>query len=393
MSCGGFNWVVLGAKNCNQAPLFVVPGAENCIQEPLYVVPSANECGSQAVPVVIVPAKPTGLIATNIGNTSFTLNWNPDATATSFTATWGTYNGIVTGNTAQFSGLPILTTYSCLVTAINSNGSVKSDLYAVSTTDIPGNPTNIKLIQRGTTYFIISCNTVQYATSYILTWSGITFTFNATTGATQTFTFGSLNPQMAALPASTSSNCIIQPTNNAGSGSGLIGISTTSVQSNVQLLNNLFPIPFYATTTPTNFASITIPNDFDILNNPAYFNSPADATAGGNFNFYFLLSSLAWTGSNAFAAGFYFYGIKAGIPFQLNGNSSLLLNGQFFDKNTQLRFTPNPLTGKYTNWLGWIYPGAQLIMLITASDGSLDMNRLTSGFMRVQLTYNSFSTT
>lgn len=390
MSCGGYNWLVPASKNCNQAPLFVVPGAKNCIQEPLYVVPSANECGG-GQQGRIVPAKPSGLIASNIGNTSFTLTWNPDVTAVSFTATWGTYVGVVTGNTAQFTGLPILTTYSCQVIATNPNGSVKSDLLAVSTTDIPGNPTNITLIQRGTTYFIIKCDTIQYATSYILTWNAITFTFNATTGPTQTFTFGSLNPLMTALPPSTSSTCVIQPTNNAGSGSGSIPMATTAIQTNVRLMNNLFPIPFYASLTPTNFATITIPNDFDILNNSAYFTNN-DPTAGGNFLFYFLLSSVVWTGSNAFGCGFNFYGNKANIPFKLNGNSSLLTNGQFFSRLTQLTFTPDPLTGNYTNWFGWIYPGAQLVMLIGAS-AQFDMNVQASGFMRVEITYNSFSTT
>jgi len=389
MSCGGFNWLVLAAKNCIQAPLFVVPDARNCIQEPLYVVPSANECDGGGQVGNIVPAKPRGLSASNITNTSFTLSWDPNPTATSFTATWGPYIGTIVGNTAQFTGLPALVTYSCLVTAINSNGSVKSDLFAVTTTDVPGNPTNITILRRGTTYFIVRCDTVQYATRYAVFWNSVTFTFNATAGLTQTFNFGSTNPLMAPLTDSTSSTCIIQPTNDAGNGVGTIPISTTAEILNVRLLNVSFPDPFYVSTV--SLGTITIPNDFDLQNNPDFFGASVDAN--GKFLLTIQLSSAVWPNSNGFAVGFNLYGQLVGVPVPLNGNTSLLTTGQFFSRLTQLTWTPNPLTGTNVNWTGWITPGAQLVMLLTGSDGTFDINTQNNGYLWLDITYNSFSAT
>ena len=87
------------------------------------------------------PAAPTGLAAEDITDDSFVVSWTLVAGVTyTASATPGPVAGVVSGNSASFTGLAANTAYSVVITATNSAGSTPSVPLAVSTLPTPPPP-------------------------------------------------------------------------------------------------------------------------------------------------------------------------------------------------------------------------------------------------------------
>eukprot|EP01029_Cantina_marsupialis_P024669 TRINITY_DN6398_c0_g2_i1.p1 TRINITY_DN6398_c0_g2~~TRINITY_DN6398_c0_g2_i1.p1 ORF type:complete len:1210 (-),score=31.22 TRINITY_DN6398_c0_g2_i1:253-3882(-) len=153
-----------------------------------------------------LPAIPSGLTATNVGQTSFTVEWNSVGGASSYDlqireqgGSWQTFN--TTGASYNYSSASAETTYEFRVRANNDVGSSSYSAIASVTTDAaptaPDAPTNLAASDITENSMTISWDVVGDADSYDLqvkvsTASTWTMVENLTTN---TYDYTSLNPE------------------------------------------------------------------------------------------------------------------------------------------------------------------------------------------------------
>lgn len=254
-----FSWGTFSKNNTQPNTVFTgLPlGTSNSL-----LITAYNEDGSifstpQTVTTLTPsPSKPSGLVATSVGTTSFDVSWNASAYASSYSALWGTTSpSSATGTRASFTGLPFGTTSNVVVYASNAVGTTASDPLPVSTRyPTPGQPTGV------TAYNILS-------TSFDCSWSPASFgqTYSALWGSYSGLVSGTTASFTGLTPSSTS-NLVIYVTNPGGSNSS----SPVAVTTNP-------PAP----ATPSNVAAYNITGtSFDCSWSPAEYASSYSATWG-----------------------------------------------------------------------------------------------------------------
>jgi len=165
------------------------------------IVTSFNESGTNASAsfnVITVPSTPSITSFGSITYSNFTVYYSGGSGATSFTYT---LNGVTTtpvgtsSGAATFSGLSASTTYSVVVTATNSSGSVSSGASSVTTAvAIPSAPSGVTASSITSTGFTISWSGSSTATAYTFTLNGSPVTPSSVSVGGQTATFTGLSP-------------------------------------------------------------------------------------------------------------------------------------------------------------------------------------------------------
>lgn len=171
-------------------------------------------------------AVPTSLSASNITQTSATLNWSAVSAATSYTvqyklatATSWTSAGTVSSTSMNISGLTAATNYNWTVKANCSGFAVNASFTTsgVTTCAVPTSLTTTNIGQTSATLNWVpvsnaSSYTVQYKTSAATTWTSLNSTTNSLT--------------LSNLIAATSYNWLVKA--NCSSNSAVVNFTTTS---------------------------------------------------------------------------------------------------------------------------------------------------------------------
>jgi len=189
------------------------------------IVTATNSSGSvQSAPFPVatkvpVPAAPSGLNSYSVTSNSFQSSWTPVPYADSYTALWGSTPGVVSFNTASFSGLPVLTTSNLVVTASNASGTTSSSNFPITTGyPYPAAPTGLTAYSISSSSFDCSWSAVPYAVSYTALWGS---TAGDVSGTTASFT---------GLPTAVTSNLVVSAVNPAGSAASLpLAVTTSNV--------------------------------------------------------------------------------------------------------------------------------------------------------------------
>lgn len=234
---------------------------------------SAVSTGLPVTTATGAPQPPTNVTASSITQTGFSCSWTAGAFATGYTATWGTFNGVVTGTTAVFTGLPTNTTHSLIVTSTNPYGSAAAPGVNVSTLPSPPPaPTGLATVNRATNRFTLTWSTALPATVYTATWGTYTGVVN---GNTATFTN---------LPAGTTNNCIVVANNGQGSTpSAPLSVTTASpiTFDTGQQVQTSGQIGFFI--GPLSPGTFVVPSNFDIYNNGGTVVNNTYVTLPGTF--------------------------------------------------------------------------------------------------------------
>ena len=97
---------------------------------------SVTASAALSVTTPSVPGAPSGLYSSSVAGTSFTVNWTPGAFTNSYTYTLNgnsTSPSSTTSTSASFTGLTGATSYTVVVTAVNTYGTTSSSGLAVAT--------------------------------------------------------------------------------------------------------------------------------------------------------------------------------------------------------------------------------------------------------------------
>ena len=206
------------------------------------IVTAVNNTGSavsnplSVTTLIAAPTQPTDLSNNTITSSGFTISWSGGTGATSYTYT---LNGsaatpsspsslLGTATSATFTGLSASTTYSVIVTAVNSTGSVVSTPLSVTTAiSPPTQPTFNTTTSITSTAFTVNWSGGSGATSYTYTLNGSAATPSSSITQSATFT---------SLTANTAYNVIVTAVNNGGStSSSSLSVSTYPSNSLVSL--------------------------------------------------------------------------------------------------------------------------------------------------------------
>jgi len=179
-----------------------------------------------------VPAIPTTLAATNIGQTSFTANWNPVTNASSYKLKIdnGAFTDVGNVTTYDISSLTAGTTHNYYVEASNISGTSTSST-AQAVTLLPASPLATNATNITSTSFTANWNTVSGATSYKLYLNGV----ETVLGNVNTYNVTGLSP-------TSSYSYYIKAVNASGdsSNSNTINLSTIEIQlTEVQSIGTL----------------------------------------------------------------------------------------------------------------------------------------------------------
>lgn len=327
---------------------------------------------------------PTGLAVSNITSTGFLCTWNAQPNTT-YTLSWGAFNGTVTGpGQGSFTGLPGQTTNNLVVTA---DGTVPSAPLSVTTA--PSAPTGFAVTRRGTNYLNISWTYVAGVTYSIVLGS---YTGTITGNGTGRF---------ANLPVGYSATGQITATNVVGSSSVLIPSQTLLGPINFDTgpQNQLVGAIGFS-LAPLNPGTFTVPTNFDILNN----GTPVTGQS------YVQLPQTALTGT----AGFDYGPAQVGGLFALRFASTSAPNpvgsggpGDSWQNEYACYTTGNQsefssltnFTGTPSSWN--IQPGDTITCFLLIAYGGWFYRTFDSivdptamvAFWRIQFTYNPFSLT
>jgi hypothetical protein len=192
------------------------------------IVTAVNTTGStpssslSVTTLIAAPTQPTDISGSNITSSGFTVNWTGGTGATSYTYT---LNGSAatpsssTASSATFTGRAAGTTYSVIVTAVNSTGSVVSTALSVTTLiSPPTQPTFNPSTSITSTGFTVNWSGGTGATSYTYTLNGSAATPSSSTASSATFT---------SLAANTAYSVIVTAVNTGGNtSSSSLSVST-----------------------------------------------------------------------------------------------------------------------------------------------------------------------
>ncbi len=197
---------------------------------------------------------PTGVNASSVAETTFTIGWNAVSGASSYDlqvrasgGTWSSFTGI-TGTSQGVTGATAGTTYEARVRANCSNGATSSYSSIISLTTDSSAPatcaTPSGLVESGVTEtdFTLSWNAVTGATSYDVqvrvsggTWSdftAITATSQAFNGATAGTLYDARVRANCSNGATSSYSSVITFSTNSSGGGGGGGCSSVTIDSN-----------------------------------------------------------------------------------------------------------------------------------------------------------------
>lgn len=216
-----------------------------------YIITAVNSTGESAPspevsastasvpPLPVVPAAPSGLIATG-GTAQVSLSWNPVNTATAYNIYYSTTSNVTKANGTKISnvtspavqtGLADSTTYYYIVTAENSAGESAASIQVAATTlaavpapTAPAAPTGANATG-GANQATISWSAVSNASSYNLYWS----TTSGVTTTNGTKVAGVTSPYVkTGLSAGTTYYFIITAANSVGESSASAQVTATT---------------------------------------------------------------------------------------------------------------------------------------------------------------------
>lgn len=241
---------VNGTKIANASTTYVHSGL-SASSTYYYIVTAVNGSGEGAAsaqisattttsqPVPVVPAAPTGVIATG-GTNQVTLVWSAVSNASSYTVYYATSSGVTKANgikipdavsSSVFGALTAGTTYYYIVTATNSTGESAASVQAAATTasDVPTPtapvaPTSVSAAG-GANQVSISWPAVTGALSYNIYWSAT----NGVTKTSGTKIANVTNPYVnAALADGTTYYYIVTAVNSVGEGTASAQVSAAT---------------------------------------------------------------------------------------------------------------------------------------------------------------------
>jgi hypothetical protein len=188
-------------------------------------IANGGETSSDPLTITTLPNPPTSLslTASSITHQSFVGSWTGGVGATSYTYT---LNGTTvmpsqSANSATFNGLVGTTSYTLVVTAINSGGQTVSSPLVITTLATP--PTSPSLSSSSVTYqsFVVSW-TASGATSYTYTLNGSSASPSSQTANSATFT---------SLSEATGYTVVVTAINNGGQAASAPLVVTTLTQA------------------------------------------------------------------------------------------------------------------------------------------------------------------
>lgn len=241
----------------------------------LCYVTAHNSSGSAiSAPLSVTTGSlaPAGIQVSNITGSSFDVSWTY-VPGTTYTLTWGSYNGTVTGNgTGTFTGLPGNTQNSLTVFA---NGTGSQPILVLTA---PGAITGFTVTRRGVSYLNFSFNQ-NTSLSYSVQMG--TYTGSVYQNGTAAVTL---------MPVGYTGNVVMTATNPSGSTQTNFGSQTlltpqtydTGVQNQTSPATGFYLAPLTGT--------ITVPLDFDIVANgvqmPGYASLPTNfVTVNAGFDY------------------------------------------------------------------------------------------------------------
>ena len=187
-------------------------------------IANGGETSSDPLTITTLPNPPTSLslTASSITHQSFVGSWTGGVGATSYTYTLNGTNVMPSqsANSATFNGLVGTTSYTLVVTAINSGGQTVSSPLVITTLATP--PTTPSLSSSSVTYqsFVVSW-TASGATSYTYTLNGSSASPSSQTANSATF---------ASLSEATGYTVVVTAINNGGQAASAPLVVTTSTQ-------------------------------------------------------------------------------------------------------------------------------------------------------------------
>lgn len=352
----------------------------NCV---VTAINAGGSAVSSPLSVTTGSSQPTGLAVTNVTSTGFLCSWNYESGAT-YTITWGTFVGTITGNgTGSFTGLPAQTTNNFIVSAFGTSSQ------PLSVTTAPSTPTGFAVTRRGTNYLNFTWTTVPNVS------------YNITLG---TYTASIVSPgvgKFQSLPVGYSGTVQISATNSTGTSSAPFGTQTLLSPilfdtGNQNQANGQIGF-FLGALSPGSF---TVPANFDILNNGSY-NAPNNyavvpqnfVTGNGGFDYnpvqgggLFALRFASTAAPNPVGSG------NPGDSWQ--NEWACYTTGNASEFNTLTNFT-----GNGGSW--YLQPGDTITCYLLIAYGGwiyrtfnsvIDPSAMTA-FWRIQFTYNPFSLT
>jgi len=211
------------------------------------VIVAITTASTGTPPQTPLPTVPGNISSSNISSSAFTINWTEGVGTTAYVFT---LNGSSTapsvysieGKTATFTNLTMTSSYSVVIIASNSAGSVTSSPVVVNTTTVaPSQPINIIPSGITQTAFTITWSGGEVATSYSYTLNSNVASPSSSSVANKTATFTSLT-------INTTYTIIVTATNAGGSTvSNPIYITLTTgpptLPSSITS-NNISPIAF-----------------------------------------------------------------------------------------------------------------------------------------------------
>ena len=269
------------------------------------VVTAVNTSGSNSSAsssVSTVPTQPVSLAYSTITTSSFTVTWSGGNGATSYTyslngitTTPSTDNG-VSSKLASFTGLSGGSTYTIVVTAVNSGGSNSSANSSVST--VPTQPDSLVFSSITASVFRVTWSGGIGATSYTYSLNGTPTTPSTDNGvASKTAIFTSLS-------ANTPYTVIVTAVNSGGPNSSASSSVTTGPGAPSSLSTNATTISSFAVywSGATGASSLTFHYGPSTITTPASQTSPytiSSLTAGSTYTVYIdATNSIANTSSN-----------------------------------------------------------------------------------------------
>ena len=297
------------------------------------------------------PGQPVSLVYSSITATSFSVNWSGGSGATSYTYTVNgtptipsTDNGVALKR-AAFTGLSGGTSYTVIVTAVNSSGSNSSASSSVTTA--PSSPVSLTFSGIGSTVFTISWSGGNGATSYTYTLNGTPTTPSIDNGvASKTASF-------IGLSAGATYIVIVTAVNSSG--------STSSSNSSVTMA----PLQPYSLI----FSGVT----------------------GTSF-------TISWSGGNGATSYTYTLNGISTIPSADNGvaSKSATFSGLSLNTKYSVIITAININGSKSSALASSVTGIQLWLdandpLLTGSTGS-DGTTITTWYDKSPYSYNVLAT-